>query len=222
MPRKMMSKRKRALDYFLSNDRLLRLFAPWAWQTINLIQHSGVRQNRPRQNARVFDLVYLLHRHRPRHISEMGSGLSTIVFARYCARSRAHLTSYEDDPAWVDLVDRAARAAGISGFRPLLVDRFDEDDECGYKVSVHPDTDFLYIDGPSNMDKRVCADALRALNAGCQPRLIVIDGRFQTVRALMRSRFDTDYDWHVSEKSALQIDGALKTRIGRHTLAIRR
>jgi hypothetical protein len=217
-----MSKRKRALDYFLSNDRLLRLFAPWAWQTINLIQHSGVRQNRPKQNARVFDLVYLLHRHRPRHISEMGSGLSTVVFARYCARAGAHLSTYEDNPAWVDLVDRTARAAGISGFRPLLVDRFDDDDECGYNASIHPGTDFLYVDGPGNVDKRICADALRALNAGCRPRLIVIDGRVSTVRALMQSPLASNYAWHVSEKAALQIQGAPNTRIGRHTIAIRR
>ena len=215
-----MSKRKRVLDYFLSNDRLLRLFAPWAWQTINLIQHSGVRQNRPKQNARVFDLVYLLHRHRPRHISEMGSGLSTVVFARYCARAGAHLSTYEDNPAWVDLVDRAATAAGISGFRPLLVDRFDDEDECGYNASINPDTDFLYVDGPSNVDKRICADALRALNTGCRPRLIVIDGRVSTVRALMRSPLTIDYAWYVSQKSALQIEGAPKTRIGRHTIAI--
>jgi predicted O-methyltransferase YrrM len=76
------------------------------------IQAAGGRSDDEQIN-RVLDVEALVSAARPRSIVELGSGLTSVVFAAYASRSDADYVCLEEDPAWAETTRRALGAAGI-------------------------------------------------------------------------------------------------------------
>ena len=112
-------------------------------------REAGTRQKTECQAARIFDLDYLLWRHKPRFIAEMGSGLSTVRLAKYAQRSGAKLLTLEESPEWVGLTSAALRIAGIANHAPTLVTKMQDDEDVWYDYEIPEGVDFFYVDGPS-------------------------------------------------------------------------
>jgi hypothetical protein len=172
-----------------------------------------------KQFDRLLDLAVLLRRYRPRHIVEMGSGLSTVVFARYAAKTGASLASFEESPDWIAITRRALAAAGCSGPAPVLARRVEEGDTCYFDRPVPVTCDFLYIDAPSaalaDGAPAACVDTLRAWEGGAFPKTVVIDSRHHSVARLLASPHAQRYRWAFEWRLRRE-----PRRLGRHTVAI--
>ena len=75
-------------------------------------------------------------RHRPRHIVELGSGLSTVLFADYCAKRDAKLITFEENPNWVQLVETALPEALKAKHGPSQKNKVLTVDECRYDAPI--------------------------------------------------------------------------------------
>lgn len=103
-------------------------------------------------------LVELLERRQPKTILELGAGVSTLIFQRYCRDTKARLVSLEQSQAVADHVLRLLAAAnlstrevsavglGPSGFYP--------------ETANAPKSDLVLIDGPRGTSGRSCAAAM--------------------------------------------------------------
>lgn len=210
---------------FSGDARALRVVAPWSYRAI--AANRGAAKNISKMSARIFDLIYLLRRHRPRSIVELGSGFTTAAFARYARRAGATFISIDENPDWVNSATLPALSeAGINDFFPLIAERKESEAGRWYDTTIPADTDFLYVDGPSSRNKTVasfaCLDALNTLDAGATPNLIVFDGRTPTILTVLQSKHGERYSWSFQEKFRHQSGLDVPVRLGHHTVAKRR
>jgi len=143
-----------------------------------------------RQPLKGRDLWSLLERFRPRFIAEMGSGTTSAVFALWALRRGARYVAYEHDQAWARVTEGSLRQAGIvdgleSPIR-FVPSRVRGDGQAtGFVESIPEDADFVYVDGPpckiEGGRKVPNDDVVRLFDAGAVPRVVVVDGRVQTV-----------------------------------------
>ncbi|QDO96319.1 hypothetical protein FNB15_03070 [Ferrovibrio terrae] len=173
------------------------------------------------------DLIALLERHRPKSIIELGSGRTSCAFAAYAMRSGASYTSYEQDERWVASVNAALAHIGPAGaVRPVKV----EEAERGgaFVEPILAVTECIYVDAPyvpknrkfsTFTGKPAYLDVSRHLQAGFRPRLILVDGRTDTVdeiRAAIPSgqySFIGEYSWAIQRGNALHA-----IRLARHSV----
>ena len=149
------------------------------------------------QAYKLFHLRQLLDRYKPASILELGSGSSTAIFAGYVkSRSGASICSIDESELWLA---NAKAIADIKSCDPRFVMRgcarvvsaFGNLTCVGYGLSAERQFDFVFVDGPSlriNGVRRKDAindDVFRLADA-FPPRIIVVDGRHATVRALER------------------------------------
>ncbi|MGE0734870.1 MAG: hypothetical protein AB7P50_08970 [Alphaproteobacteria bacterium] len=168
------------------------------WQAI--IAHGGRKDDF--QVCRVAELVDLLDRVQPRRITELGSGLSTVVFASFAQRTGAVHTSYEENASWAEVTKSGLIAANLPTDCVQVVPAGIKPGGVGYGKPIPDETDFVYIDGPSiKIEGRKVpnVDVAEFCRSGGRPRFIVIDGRVQTVDFLhaalpkFRVRFSSQY-----------------------------
>ena len=149
------------------------------------------------QAYKLFHLRQLLDRYKPASILELGSGSSTAIFAGYVkSRSGASICSIDESESWLA---NAKALAGIESCdrrfemqnRAALVGTFGNLTCIGYGLASDKSFDLVFVDGPSlriNGVRRKDAindDVFRLADA-FPPRIIVVDGRHATVRALER------------------------------------
>ena len=210
----------------------LRWLEPGIYRSYRRLLDSGVSEKMAIQSNRALDLRILLHHHRPRHIVELGSGLSTVLFADYCARRGARLISFEEDQKWVRQVVAALPEALRAKHGPSLKNRVLTAAECRYDAPIPHGADFIYVDGPAGSNdggiRRACTDIVRALKRGERPKVICIDGRNAIVDAvrdtlseLQREDASTRYVWRFGCKYAEYLGEPAPGRIGPHTVAVR-
>lgn len=143
---------------------------------------SGARHD-PMQFWRIAELLELLSESQPTTIAEAGSGLSTIVFADYCARTGAKLASLEEHPAWLAITRSALNAAGLESNIVKHSDVLYEKEGNRFATPL-PRMEFLYIDGPTtsqNGRKVANTDAALLIKSGHKPKMIAVDGRIGAV-----------------------------------------
>lgn len=148
------------------------------------------------QPYKLFQLQQILARFRPTSILEYGSGSSTSIFAAHARTHGGQLRSIDESSAWLD---NARRLAGIetgdSQFElrnaEPVVGTVDGVPAVGYGLVPDRYFDLVFVDGPSlriegvKRKDAVNDDVFRQLMA-FPPRVIVVDGRHATVRALER------------------------------------
>jgi predicted O-methyltransferase YrrM len=148
---------------------------------------TGVRA----QPFRGLDIILQLRRHAPRSICELGSGASTGVFASYVERHRGRHVAFEHDERWRQVTLQALKASGLDhgDLEVIQSDARATARGVGYTAPIPDDVDFVYVDGPPAKDETgrrfACVDILEALDRGARPGTIMVDGREQTVSALL-------------------------------------
>lgn len=223
------------LYYHARRQAIVRLGRSWLERArpelakaIRVFEAAGFRQGWT-QVDRVLDLEHLLNKQRPTAITELGSGLSTVVFGLYIKRAPGvALVSFEESDQWIELTGKAMRAAGLDGPLPRHVGKIMLPGEqgCHYAEPIPDSTSLLYVDGPANsLSKEVsvpCLDAVRAWDADTFPQTIAFDLRFSTIDALRAHESAINYVWSPARRYCdhSPIPGA-SPRIGPHTLATR-
>lgn len=142
-----------------------------------------------RQPFKGWDLWKLLERYRPQSIIELGSGTTSAVFALWTRRNNVRYRSYEHYPAWAQVTENCLSEAGLLGEKsPLCLcpSRVNpEGTATGFVEKLPVDVDFVYVDGPpcrlEDGRKVPNDDVVRLFDAGGRPRVIVVDGRLDTV-----------------------------------------
>lgn len=168
-----------------------RLYEPRLSEAYRFVADSAGTK-RHHQPGRGWFILRLLERHRPRHVIELGSGQSTAAFAAYAKRHGATLVSFEQSLKWQELSNSAARMVG--GDEPVVISEVKVVEGFGgrYRKDIPDATDFVYVDGPAihmkadhPAGKAAYTDVYDALSRGADIKVIVIDGRTDTVDYLL-------------------------------------
>lgn len=95
------------------------------------------------------ELMFMLHNTKPKNILELGSGLTTAVFAKYAKATGAKFTSIEESEAYRQQTERILKKIDLSA-NIVLVPVIKNDKECYYDGIPEDEYDFVYVDGPNN------------------------------------------------------------------------
>lgn len=90
-------------------------------------------------------LYQSLMKTKPKLICETGSGISTMLFTKYCQENGSAVVSLENDATYYNRTLELLSGAGLPSDGLMLVNY---DPERGYKVSGDWKIDFMLIDGP--------------------------------------------------------------------------
>jgi len=193
------------------------------------ILSSGNALGARSQPWRGYHILRVLKKYRPKQIAEMGSGTSTGVFASYVNRLNALLITYEQAPEWHKMTTDALRKTGLESDKINVELVPSEESEKGSKFAKEIDnnSDFIYIDGPVtvkvNGQKMPCLDIIEFFDRGNYPDVIMIDGRYDTVKAIMAHPTSEKYDLTL-EYGMASIEGKLREflRFQRHTIFVKK
>jgi hypothetical protein len=183
----------------------------------------------PLYRLRLQEIDQILHRYDVKSVREMGSGRTTYFFNLY---SGLDVVSYEQDERWRDVLLSFYKASDLSPPRIVCsdVERYKNG---GRFVSLQ-DTkcDLLYIDGPyvdrssgklaTHTGKPVYYDFERVLETNL-PKVIMVEGRTDTVDELLRSPYAANYDFCGELIWALERNRYLHAlRLSHHSIFVRK
>jgi len=165
-----------------------------------------------RQPFKGRDLWRILESARPRSIVELGSGTTSAVFALWAKRHSASYLAFEHDSHWAKVTEDCLRQVELvqreSTVRHVQSGVHDEGRATGFADPLPVDVDFVYVDGPPcllpNGRKVPNDDVTRLFDAGGTPRVIVVDGRLETVDLIRRHRRAAEYRFFPSFVYALR------------------
>lgn len=189
------------------------------------------------QFAQLLEVAEIIERANPRNCLELGSGVSSSLYAQLL-RSADRFTTVEESPKFHAMLQSYLApfpgcATSIRADR-ILTEREGEP-LVHYAIDHSKHFDFVYVDGPSNViddlpaDKKQRALALdpkaRLANIdielmwenGVFPKVIVIDGRRSTVGRLMRKSQDR-YEVFLKSTYAYQATGKMPAYDLHHTV----
>ena len=193
------------------------------------ILSSGNALGARSQPWRGYHILRVLKKYRPKQIAEMGSGTSTGVFASYANHHNARLITYEQTREWHEMTTDALRKAGLESDKISIELIPSEESDKGSKfiTKIDKSSDFVYIDGPVtvkvNGQKMPCLDIIEFFDRGNYPDVIMVDGRYDTVKAIMAHPTSEKYDVTLEHGMAC-IDRNLGEflRFQRHTVFVKR
>lgn len=155
--------------------------------------------------AKCSEVLELLETHRPRSVMELGSGRTSVLFATYAKKNGAKYLAYEQDPWWIDLMNRVIDHLCKS--RPVEHSEIEKLREGGrFCREIPSDADFIYVDAPfvpgksfpTFTGKAAYLDVPRHLATGHRPKVIAVDGRTDSVDAIRKFHgyaFSGSLDW---------------------------
>jgi hypothetical protein len=155
--------------------------------------------------AKCWELLCLLRKHRPQFILELGSGRTTLLFAAYAKKHAVPYVAYEQDPRWLELINDLSHRLHRS--RPVELAEVETAPQGGrYRRPIPERADFVYVDAPyvagrsfpTFTGKPAYMDVPLSLAAGHKPKVIVVDGRTDTVDEILKFRayrFTGSLDW---------------------------
>jgi hypothetical protein len=150
------------------------------------------------QSYKLYSLVRLLKRYKPKKILEFGSGTTTAVFADWVkANNGVSLVSVDESTEWIT---KSSSLAGIAEddarFKMVSAPKIVEELQGGltgarYNMPFDGNFDFVLVDGPSlNVDGVKRKDTINTdifkLTEFSSPQVIVVDIRVATVNAMMK------------------------------------
>lgn len=147
------------------------------------------------QGYKLRQLIHVLEVYRPRSVLELGSGSSTAIFANYIRRtSNGRLVSVDESRQWLNNARNLAEVDAADGRFVWMEAKTKICDRLGvpsieYDVALNESFDLVFIDGPSlRIDNAKRKDAMNGnvldLLEEHPPKVIVVDGRYTTVKAL--------------------------------------
>jgi len=167
-----------------------------AYAAFERATQSGVA----RQPHKGWDLWQSLLRYQPRSIVELGSGTTSAVFALYAQKHGCKYVCFEHSQGWAKVTEDCLREAGLlNGESPIKVVPSSAHGEkgVGFVEAIPGDADFIYVDGPpchTDSGKKLPNDDVsRALDRGELPRVIIVDGRLDTVDLIRSHSAMTHY-----------------------------
>ena len=210
--------------------RFTRAYTPEllrAYEAFSEASQSGAG----RQPFKGRDLWRILEATRPTSIVELGSGTTSAVFALWAQRRAASYWAFEHDAHWAAVTEECLRRANlVEGDEPRIknvASRVRHDGAAtGFVDPLPRDADLVYVDGPpcllENGRKVPNDDVTRLLAEGGRPRVIVIDGRLETVDLILAHPRGSEYRFFPSYVYSLRRCRWRDATAGReHTLLIR-
>jgi hypothetical protein len=198
-----------------------------AYQAFAEASQSGAS----RQPFKGRDLWRILESTRPRSIVELGSGTTSAVFALWASRTASSYLAFEHDTHWAsvteDCLKRCELLDGVLSRIRFVSSRVRDDHRAtGFVEAIGLDADFIYVDGPpcrlANGHKVPNDDVTRLFDAGGLPRVIVVDGRVETVELIRSHPRGSRYQFFPSFVYSLRRGNWLSAIAGReHTVFIR-
>lgn len=198
---------------------------------LNMRREAGVKKrDHPYQGVA---LLRWLERLKPGNILELGAGQSTPFIAAYLGRNpEAQFMSIEGVQSWQRRSNDAAWKV-FSRCQPVQLAEVKRigDWAARYEVDIDSAVDFIYVDGPTirpsskthmPAGKGVKLDVARALEQGCRPRAIMVEGGTDTVDYLLSMpeikeyRFYPEFIWAHQHRDWWQC-----LRFRRHSLFLR-
>ncbi len=169
------------------------------------VQGGGLHHQFSR--LKLLELAFLLERHEPRTILELGGGSTSSVFAEYVAKApfAVRYISVDESEHYQNLTKEQLDDALRDGVDFRRCDRVvihrDGKQSCHYETAYFEwfkeGLDFLYVDGPSNTceDKSVmpCIDNILLLKQGITPKVIAYDMRRESLWALEK---EPEFLWY--------------------------
>lgn len=168
------------------------------------------------QYGRLWELGLLLRRFAPTSCLELGSGVTSAVFAEYCG-SRVPFTTVEESPEWYanqrKFLDQFAKHCN-SVLAPGILTEFDGIPVVHYDIPHDVQYDLVYIDGPNCVIHDKLTESQRAAARSVDlkgrlasvdvelmwrndrlPRVILVDGRSITLIRLAAMRQAQEYQF---------------------------
>lgn len=159
-------------------------------ETLDLLRrhHAAGGLANPVQLHKLHSLRLLLEEHQPQSIIEFGSGLSTCVLSAYAQKTGANVVSLDEEERWAEntrnLIGNNTNVQVIVAPRIICHDKLPI--EIKYDYTPQKAFDMAIIDGPN---LKVNGVRLNAINTNIndlleRPRVILVDGRTETVKYL--------------------------------------
>lgn len=183
----------------------------------------------PLYQLRLLEIDRLLRKYDVHSVYEMGSGRTTFFFNLF---RNIDTVSYEQDEQWRELQLKYSDENGLP--RPQIVESATESYRNGGRFVALQGSrcDLLYIDGPyisrtrskfdTHTGKPAYFDFERFLDAGL-PKIIMVEGRTDTVDAILASPHAREYDFNGELTWALERHRyAHALRLSRHSIFLRK
>lgn len=183
----------------------------------------------PLYRLRLQEIDQMLRRYDVKSVREMGAGRTTYFFNLYPGLD---VVSYEQDERWRDVLLEFHKKSGLPP--PRIVRSEVEHYKNGGRFVSLQDTkcDLLYIDGPyvdrssgklpTHTGKSVYYDFEQILGVAL-PKIIMVEGRTDTVDELLRSPYATNYVFSGELTWALERNRYLHAlRLSRHSIFVRK
>lgn len=167
--------------------------------------HSGGGLAPKMQAYKLVSLNRLLEAEKPTSILELGSGSSTVIFARYAAQNNANFVTIDESKEWLQNTMSMLTAFGVSNFvTPYVRNKhIDIEKKTASYVDRPPvDADFVLVDGPAlelsgkTYIDAVCTDVFDMLP---RPKTIIVDIRRPTVERMASEISSTQYRFTQSD-----------------------
>jgi precorrin-6B methylase 2 len=161
------------------------------------------------QPYKLWMLIKILEKEKPKKILEFGSGSSTMIFADYAAKNGAEVISVESDEAWAEKA--RTYLAGNDNVKIVFAKALGFADktppELKYDINFDEVFDLVFIDGPGGHFEGIARKTGATVNAVelKDPKLVLIDGRKATVH-YMKERMKT----HICKESELHSPNPVK------------
>jgi len=131
----------------------------------------------------------------PINIVELGSGSSTGIFAKYVNENQDRsLLSVDESEVWASLTKKALTKFGASFNNKVQIKvskKVEDKDGSSYEMELPDQIDLLYIDGPTlkreGRKKFPNLDIIKLFRKNVFPKIIMIDGRIDTVNLILSS-----------------------------------
>lgn len=178
---------------------------------------------------RLLEIDRVVRRYGVQSVREMGSGRTTYFFNLY---PKLDVVSYEQDERWREILLAFYTESALSPPR-IVGSEVESYKNGGRFVSLEDKKcDLLYIDGPyvsrgsgklpTHTGKPVYYDFERVLEAGL-PKIIMVEGRTDTVDALLKSSYAANYDFCGELTWALERKRYLHAlHLSRHSIFVRK
>lgn len=193
-----------------------------------LTAKTGTRLE-PLYRLRMQEIDQMLRRYGVKSVREMGSGRTTFFFHLF---PELDFVSYEQDERWREILLAYYAESDLPPPRIVSSDVESYKNGARFVSLVDAQCDLLYIDGPyvnpsagklpTHTGKPAYYDFERVLEAGL-PKIIMVEGRTDTVDALLKSPFAADYDFCGELTWALERNRYLHAlRLSCHSIFIRK
>lgn len=168
-------------------------------------------------SLKYYEIIKLICRNNFKFFVECGSGRSTLVIDHFCSLKKINFQSFEESKKYYNQV--LYQIVNKNNLNLVSVKKQKKENKIFVNyVNIknylyNNDVDIFYIDGPvvDNMqdikNKYICNDIFELLDQEVFPDLIIIDGRYDTVKELYENKIiNNHYDFYPNYFLSLYIN----------------